>query len=180
MRPVAGWIAHLVALIQSCQPSHRPGRGESARRVAAPERALPLVVVRAATAADAPRCAEIFLAGRRQAFPDPPLAIFGFDDYFGCVADQEVWVAEVAGEIAGFVSASRDDGIIRNLFVADSWQRRGIGRLLLEHASCRLNGAARLHCSVRNQPACNFYQHIGWTQAGIGAGEGGEYIEFRK
>lgn len=121
------------------------------------------VLIRTVRATDGCRCAEIFLEGRRQAFCWQPPEAFRLEDYEPCVEGQEVWVAELNGEIVGFVSLCRPEHIVYNVFVDPRWQHRGIGRRLLDSALQRMTGAARLHCDVRNTSARAFYAAVGWT-----------------
>lgn len=137
------------------------------------------VVVRLAEAVDAPRCADIFLEGRRAAFPWRPREFFRLRDYYDCTADEEVWVADTgaAAGVVGFVSAALPDGVIRNLFVADAWRNRGIGRKLLDCALSHLDGMVHLRCDARNVAACGFYQRAGWHGVSV---PHGEFVLFRR
>ena len=66
------------------------------------ERWKTAIMIRAATAGDEPRCAEIFLSTRRAAFHWQPAAPFDLDDYRRSVEDEEVWVAELGNLVVGF------------------------------------------------------------------------------
>ncbi|HEY0832384.1 MAG TPA: GNAT family N-acetyltransferase [Azospirillum sp.] len=121
------------------------------------------IVTRHATAGDAPRCARIFLDGRRRAFPWQPAERFGLDDYYDCVEDETVLVAEVDGTVVGFVSIDRPQRFVHTLFIDPDWQSRGIGTALLREALASLNGPAELTCSARNAAARAFYEHNGWV-----------------
>ncbi|AWK86199.1 GNAT family N-acetyltransferase [Azospirillum thermophilum] len=121
------------------------------------------IAIRAAVAGDAPRCAEIFLNGRRRAFPWQPPDRFRLEDYDACVHDEEVLVAEVEGRVVGFVSIDRPDRFINALFIDPGWCNRGIGSALLREALGRLEGTALLSCAARNAAARAFYENQGWT-----------------
>lgn len=145
-----------------------------------PRNGSPKVTVRLARDGDDTRCAEIFLAGRRQAFWWQPSEMFGIADYYDCVADQDVLVAEADGVVVGFVSASSMDRVVRNVFVDESWRNRGIGRFLLDHALRRMEGPVSLSCSAKNQAACAFYERSGWIKVGVGLEDSGQYFVYQK
>lgn len=121
------------------------------------------VITRTATPGDGRRCAEIFLEGRRAAFPWQPADRFGLDDYAGSVEGTLVLVAESGGTVVGFLSADPYDRFIQALFIDPAWQSRGIGTILLRHAQTVLPGPIRLTCAARNKAARAFYERRGWT-----------------
>lgn len=121
------------------------------------------IITRTAGPRDGPRCAMIFLDGRRAAFPWQPADRFGLDDYAASVEGTLVLVAEAAGTVVGFVSIDPYDRFIRALFIAPVWQSRGIGTILLQHAQTVLPGPIRLSCAVQNKAAQAFYERRGWT-----------------
>ncbi|PWC31030.1 GNAT family N-acetyltransferase [Azospirillum sp. TSO35-2] len=126
------------------------------------------IAIRSARAADQARCAEIFLDGRRAAFPWQPADRFGLDDYYDCVREDIVLVAESDGAVVGFVSLDPQARVIHNLFIAPDWHKRGIGSALLRAALDRLGGSLRhgpaeLACAARNAAARAFYERNGWT-----------------
>jgi len=118
--------------------------------------------IRLARVGDGPRCAEIFLNGRRKAFPWQPEDRFGLDDYYDCVDGEEVLVAEVDGGVVGFISIDAPERFIHNLFIDPAWRGRGIGSALLREALMLLQGSAHLACAARNAAARAFYEHNGW------------------
>ena len=93
--------------------------------------------LRLATEADVPRLSELAQAGygryvERMGRPPRPMT----DDYSQVIAEFDVAVAELNGEMVGFVaSGPADEGfVLENVCVAPSVQGTGVGRALLEHA----------------------------------------------
>ncbi|WP_454017269.1 N-acetyltransferase family protein [Azospirillum sp. Marseille-Q6669] len=141
--------------------------------------------IRFATAADGPRCADIFLRGRRAAFSWQPEDRFGLDDYYDCVDGEEVLVAELEGTarlVVGFVSVDAGERFIHTLFIDPLWRGRGIGSALLREALTLLRGSAELACASRNAAARAFYEHNGWTPvpAAESGGDAEPLVVYRK
>ncbi|WP_114861079.1 GNAT family N-acetyltransferase [Azospirillum brasilense] len=138
--------------------------------------------IRFATAADGPRCADIFLHGRRAAFSWQPEDRFGLDDYYDCVDGEEVLVAEAGGCVVGFVSVDAGERFIHTLFIDPLWRGQGIGSALLREALTLLRGSAELACASRNAAARAFYEHNGWTPvpAAETGGDAEPLVVYRK
>lgn len=81
-------------------------------------------------------------------------------------------VAERGGEIVGTVMAGYEGhrGWINYLGVAPTWQRGGLGRLLMAEAETRLRaaGCPKINLQVRpdNRDAIAFYERIGFAVEG--------------
>lgn len=92
--------------------------------------------------------------------------------YFTAVFEiHPIWVAVVAAEIAGFIECqSRDeDMLVDKLYVAEQFQRQGIGKALLSHAldsSALLNRAVELDVWVENPRAIALYQSFDFKVIG--------------
>lgn len=138
------------------------------------------IVTRRATPADGARCARIFLDARREAFPWQPADRFGLDDYYDCVENELVLVAEVDGTVVGFVSIDRPERFIHTLFIDPRWQQRGIGTLLLREALSELRGPAQLTCAARNAAARAFYEHNGWVPVCGANDDRAAHVLYRK
>jgi len=74
--------------------------------------------------------------------------------------DGEVWVAELDGEVAGFVAGTPDE--ITWMYVDPGAQRRGVGRALVAHVLERATGPVRLEVLDGN-PAIGFYERLGFV-----------------
>lgn len=77
-----------------------------------------------------------------------------------------VQVARAAGELAGFVAASRES--VAQLYVRLELQRRGIGRQMLDWAKDHSNGSLWLYTFARNAGACAFYERHGFVAVAHG------------
>jgi GNAT superfamily N-acetyltransferase len=135
---------------------------------------------RAATAADAARVAEVYLASRKTFLSFAPLAH----------SDAEVrgWIAEVLipsgavtvaldhGRIVGMMALSRDGGIgwIDQLYLDPPSVARGIGAALLERAKRDLGRPIRLHTFQANEGARRFYERHGFRALAFGDGSANE------
>jgi len=86
------------------------------------------------------------------------------------VAGYHCWIAECGGEMAGYavVAIAAGEAHLLNLSVAGPWQRRGIGRELLNFVLrlARESGAARILLEVRptNSAARALYAAAGFAE----------------
>lgn len=145
-----------------------------------PEEFTRRVVVRPAQRRDTPRCADIFLEGRRETSSGQGSDLFQWHDYLDCVAGEEVWVADLGGQVVGFASLDRNEHTLRHLFVDAAWRSRGVGERLMEEVLRGLSGEVSLRCAARNVRARAFYERTGWEAVPSQAASGGEFILFRR
>ena len=138
------------------------------------------VVFRAATASDAGRVADVYLASRKRFLPFAPLA-HSDADVRGWIADVlipagGVTVALDGGAIVGMMALSRDGeaGWIDQLYLDPASVARGIGAALLERAKRELGGPIRLHTFQANAGARRFYERHGFRALAFGDGSGNE------
>jgi putative acetyltransferase len=75
------------------------------------------------------------------------------------LAQNDVWIADVDGEVAGFIAFS--DGWVNQLYVAPAHQCRGLGTRLLDVAK-RGNDALQLWAFQANEPAITYYERRGF------------------
>jgi ribosomal protein S18 acetylase RimI-like enzyme len=73
--------------------------------------------------------------------------------------DQDVFVAEMNGEISGFIAIHGD--MVEHLYVRPDLFRRGMGSALLGRAKERLPSGFRLWVFLENVPARRFYERHG-------------------
>jgi GNAT superfamily N-acetyltransferase len=80
------------------------------------------------------------------------------------------WVAEESGQIVGLVLVNARTGNIWGLFVHPDFEKRGLGRLLLDTAVGWLwdQGLTRLWLTTApGTRAQRFYDAAGWSSAGV-------------
>ncbi|HSN17603.1 MAG TPA: ribosomal protein S18-alanine N-acetyltransferase [Gammaproteobacteria bacterium] len=83
------------------------------------------------------------------------------------------WVMEVDGAVIGYgiMSLVVGEAHLLNICIAPEWQRRGYGKLLLEHFMelARERGAAQMFLEVRlsNTAALTLYRDSGFNEVGM-------------
>ena len=129
---------------------------------------------------DIDACAAIYQAAASLAFPWlPPEAISG-DQLLADLREEELWVAEREGMVAGFVSIYLPERVVHSLYVHPLHHRRGIGRDLLTLALQRCGGHAELKCQEGNRQAAFFYTQLGWQPVDWGWSTAGAWIRYRR
>lgn len=89
-------------------------------------------------------------------------------DFAAHVAEGEAWVAEAAGDIAGFIVTFPDEGgqFVENVAVSPDHAGMGLGRMLMAFADAEAvrNGCARvfLYTNVRMTENLEFYGRLGF------------------
>lgn len=108
---------------------------------------------------DAARLDELRGAGLLEAYLDLE-ATYENEGLF----DDEVWVAEVDGRVAGFIAGSvgADGGEITWIYVDPALYRRGVGRALVERFLSRAGGPVELEV-LEGNAALAFYDALGFV-----------------
>lgn len=90
--------------------------------------------------------------------------------------DDDVWVAELDGRVAGFLAGSA--GEITWAYVDPELYRRGVGRALVEHVLARATGPVELEVLEGNS-ARAFYEAVGfaWQSTTTGKLAGNESFQ---
>jgi GNAT superfamily N-acetyltransferase len=108
----------------------------------------------------------------------PPLDIETARSYWRGIVQPDIvlFLAEIDGQIAGTVQLesarkanARHRAEVNRLLVAPDFQRRGVGRVLMEalESHARSIGRTLLHLDSREGDRSNdFYRSLGWTEAG--------------
>ena len=122
------------------------------------------VLVRPATPHDAVAVTDVHLASRKAAAM-PPSIHEDHEAYSwmaGRLADVDVWVAEVDGEIVGYLRLTPT--WLDDLYVVPSHARLGIGTLLLDVAKSLRPDGFSLWVFEMSAPARAFYAHHGLVE----------------
>jgi GNAT superfamily N-acetyltransferase len=115
---------------------------------------------------------SLWRTSKRDAFPYVPVqqhyTLAEDTTYFREIVAVEcvVWLAEVAGRLAGLL-AIKDD-YIDQLFVAVGRQRQGVGTALLQQAREQSPHGLRLYTFQKNSPARAFYEKHGFKAVHFG------------
>jgi ribosomal protein S18 acetylase RimI-like enzyme len=73
---------------------------------------------------------------------------------------QYVMVAEIEGEVVGFLSMA--EGMVHNLYVLPDFHNQGVGSALLDVAKTSSDGSLRLWVFEPNKGAIRFYERHGF------------------
>ena len=127
------------------------------------------MIIRRATAADSAVVAEVSTTSRHAAMPTVRWAHTAEEDRWWVanvlLPGEEVWVAEEAGVVLGFLALHDDDdgAWVSQLYLRPGVWRRGIGSALLAHAKGLRPGGLRLWCFQVNARGRAFYERHGFT-----------------
>jgi GNAT superfamily N-acetyltransferase len=137
------------------------------------------VLLPQANTSDAAAIAAIHVAARRAAMPYLP-ELHAEDEIRAWVTANvlpvaAVWVAEMAGEVAGYLALRGAD--LEHLYVAPGCQGRGVGGALLSKSKALSPGRLRLYAFARNARARAFYEARGFVAITFSDGAGNEERE---
>lgn len=136
----------------------------------------PAFTLRQARPEDAPAISAIHLSARRHGLPYLPEVHTDSETRYWVaevvLPQQDVWVAEVSGEVAAF--AALHEGWLEHLYVAPEHQGRGLGSALLDLAMSRNPGGLQLYTFQRNERARRFYEARGFVAEWFGDGSENE------
>ena len=85
------------------------------------------------------------------------------------VEHQHVWAAVNDTRVVGFYALEQRDGrwLLEHLWVEPSWQGRGVGRRLFEHALATVRATRPGTVEIEADPhAADFYAHMGAVASG--------------
>ena len=135
--------------------------------------------MRRATPDDAGVVAQISTTSRLAAMPTIRWAHTAEEDRWWVanvlLPQEEVWVAEQAGIVLGFLALH--DGWVSQLYLRPEAWRRGIGSALLAHAKALCPDGLRLWCFQVNAGGRAFYEHHGFAVERRGDGSENEERE---
>ncbi|MGR8929383.1 MAG: GNAT family N-acetyltransferase [Gammaproteobacteria bacterium] len=135
------------------------------------------LTVRAAAMDDKTRLLEIFIRARSTAgcFRNSIVSQAEFDQI---TKGETIHIAEIGGQVAGFVSVRAFEGFIHHLYVCPSFQGQGVGKALLEMCERQYGLPLSLRCICTNERALDFYQRNGWITKGYGTGPEGPWAHL--
>ncbi len=115
--------------------------------------------------ADVPALLCVFNAARAEAgcFAGGDATLEGFATQ---VEGEEIHVAVVDGNVAGFVSVWRPDQFVHHLYVLPQFHGHGIGQALLLRCEEVYGLPLSLKCATGNARAQRFYRNRGWILMG--------------
>ncbi len=129
---------------------------------------------------DLPVVKDIYLHTRAEKFHWLNKADLHVDDFERDTEGERIWVAELEGQVVGFVSAWEPDNFIHQLFVMPEFSGKHIGSALLTVCLDSIGRPAQLKCVSANTDALGFYQAKGWQTIARGVSSDGEYQLMQK
>lgn len=137
-----------------------------------------MIKIRKANSKDTNQLAKLFLEMRQATFTWESPDKFKLEDYQKATEGETIFLAEDNQKIIGFISVWEHDSpaFLHHLFISKSHQKKGIGRLLIQSLSSSIPLPYRLKCIVKNENALAFYLKNGWSIAGKGISEDGDYL----
>lgn len=133
------------------------------------------MLIRPAADTDRPLLRTLFLNTRRVNWTWLAGKNWRLEDFDAVTLDEQIWVAEIDGQLAGFASVWTRENFLHNLFVSPDWQRHGVGSALLKKVQSALTDTGSLKCLVQNDHALRFYLRHGWQTTARGMSPDGEY-----
>jgi putative acetyltransferase len=96
-------------------------------------------------------------------------------------AHASIWIAESAGQVAGFIVVRENDGCLDQIFVAPAMQHQGVGTILLNKAKELSPDGIYLDTLQSNTNARRFYEKHGFQpgQVSMNPNSGQPDIEYR-
>jgi putative acetyltransferase len=134
-------------------------------------------MIRRATLEDADTLAEVFRSSYRTLTFLPILHTPEEDraHFRKVIHDQDVWVADEDGEIAGLIALEGDSGTF--FYVSPEAQGRGIGTALFDHVCRERPDGFEFWVFQANEKARRFYEKRGCVPVRFTEGEGNEEKE---
>ena len=88
--------------------------------------------------------------------------VYSLSEFTAQVEGEEILVVKINGVAIGFVSVWCQDNFIHHLYVSPKYQRKKIGKVLLQECQNRYGLPLSLKCVDSNIEACSFYERNGW------------------
>jgi len=136
------------------------------------------ITIRSADTADEARLAVLYARVRREDFAWKSGDAITLSDFDRDTDGEKIFVADVHGEIVGFVSVWLADRFIHHLYVDKRYRRLGVATRLLGMAVTVAGLPVRLKCQTRSLAAMAMYERFGWKRVGEGGEAGREFVEL--
>ena len=140
--------------------------------------ASPGFAVRTALRSDLEPCARLFAAVQQEIEPRAPP--WRPAELAELVRGEDLFVADAAAEVVGFLSLSRAEAFVHFLHVAPAWRRHGVGRRLLQAAGADVRRPLELKCLAGNARALAFYRRLGWRIVNQSPDPPAPYVRLRQ
>lgn len=79
---------------------------------------------------------------------------------------ENIRVARIDGDLAGFGAREEMDNVISDLWVAHQYEGKGVGRALIQHLEIEIKKegypTSRINVATENARALGLYQHLGY------------------
>ena len=103
---------------------------------------------------------------------------YSLKEFSAQTAGEEILVANINEKNVGFVSVWCKDKFVHHLYVAPKYQRRNVGKALLQECQIRYGLPLSLKCPEANKEACSFYERNGWVIKSRDVDDAGPYIPY--
>ncbi|MEQ8427624.1 MAG: GNAT family N-acetyltransferase [Gammaproteobacteria bacterium] len=124
---------------------------------------------------DLPVLQSIYLQTRAEKFHWISRSDLDIDDFERDTEGEKIWVAELNGQLVGFISAWEPGNFIHHLFVLPKFSGKKIGSALLSTCLESIGRPAQLKCVSANTDALEFYRAKGWHTISLGVSSDGEF-----
>ena len=142
---------------------------------------MPVITVRPFEQEDELGCSRIMANAMSQAFYWTKVGGVDINYFRTITAEENLIVAELAGQIVGFASIYVPDNFLHHLYVEPEFQGKGAGTALLQEMHSIIGSDVALKCLVQNKTARGFYVANGWVEDSDigGRDELGEWLWLR-
>ncbi|WP_046791712.1 GNAT family N-acetyltransferase [Tatumella morbirosei] len=136
----------------------------------------PILIIRPYCEADRPFLRTLYLSSRRCNWHWLSGDDWQLEDFDPLILGEQVFVAMVDQQRAGFAAWSPVDNFLHSLFVSPDYHRVGVGSALLQQVQQQFTATGSLKCMAKNHAAHQFYLQHGWEDIACGEAEEGPYI----
>lgn len=123
-----------------------------------------------------PALREIYLQVRQATFTWFDTSHYQLTSFDTDTKDEYVLVASIDDVVVGFVSAYMPENFIHHVYVHQSYQKQGIGKMLLDAMLTKMKPPAGLKCLQLNEAAIAFYKKYGFVKRKKGISTEGIYL----